>query len=204
MKSIPEVIRKDHNFGWFIGTQVVVNLSGMAWGFLAVYALQRWNLPDGQVGGYTAWMLIGQAIANLVMGFVADRRGYKLVVELSILMAVVALAITFLASDPTWIYLVFVLRGGSLAGFMLSMLMVFEFSTPDVRPTYIGLNNTVVGIVSLIAPIIGSGIASLAGYPVLFQVSTFLGLAGLVMFFWLVREPRRVRPGQTIRDTGDA
>lgn len=190
LKTIPDIIRNDQNFARFIAAMVVSNLAGMGWGFLAVYALQRWHLPDGQVGGFTAWMLIGQALSNLVMGFLGDRKGYKLVLELSTLMAVASLALTFLAADPFWIYIVFILRGASLAGFMVAMLMPLEFSSRALRPTYIGLNNTVAGVISLVAPLLGSAIASITSYPILFGISAVLGLVSFGILHWLVREPR--------------
>jgi MFS family permease len=99
------------------------------------------------------------------------------------------------APAPTWFHAVFALVGASTAGFMLSGIMIaFEFSTPDLRPTYIGLNNTVSGIAAGVAPLIGGWLAGAAGYRPLFAVACATGLAGFALLRWSVREPRQTQP----------
>ena len=82
-QSLPAVLKKDANFRGYIISQMVINLGGMAWGFLAVYAFEHWHLPDGRVNLFNAWLLGGQALSNLLFGALADRKGYKIVMEIS-------------------------------------------------------------------------------------------------------------------------
>jgi MFS family permease len=152
--KLPDVLRKDKNFRWYLFAQLFIGLGGMAWGFLAVYALETWNLSDGKVGTFTTAMLIGQASANLIYGILADKYGYKLILIISICLAFLAVCLPLLIFDPNWFYLVFVLRGMSLSGFFLAGMIVYEFSNADVRPTYVGLNNTWLGTMSMLAPIV--------------------------------------------------
>ncbi|RLC89746.1 MAG: MFS transporter [Chloroflexi bacterium] len=192
-RRLPTILRADLNFRRYLLSQVVVTTGGMAVGFLAVYAVQRWRLPDSQAGSFTASMLIGQALSNLLFGVLADRKGHKLVLEWSTLLGALAVGLAGLAPAPAWFHAVFALTGASAAGFMLSGIMiVFEFSIPDVRPTYIGLNNTVSGVVAAVAPLLGGWLAGVAGYRVLFGVAFVVELAGLALLHWSVREPRRV------------
>ena len=87
------------------------------------------------------------------------------------------------------------MRCFSAVSAMLSGIMiVFEFSTPDVRPTYIGLNNTVGGAVNVVAPLLGGWLAGAAGYRALFALAFVIGLAGFALLHWSVREPRQTRP----------
>jgi len=189
---LPAILRGDLNFRRYLLSQIVITVGGMAVGFLAVYAVQRWHLPDSQAGSFTASMLIGQALSNLLFGVLADRQGHKLVLELSILLGALAVGLASLAPAPAWFYIVFALSGASAAGFMLSGIMiVFEFSAPDVRPTYIGLNNTVVGAVAAVAPMVGGWLAGAVGYRELFAVACGIGLMGFVLLHWSVREPRQ-------------
>ena len=69
------------------------------------------------------------------------------------------------------------------------MLVVMEFSAPEKRPTYAGLTNTSVGIISMIGPLIGAWLA-IAGYNWLFAVSAVTSLLALLLLHWWVREPR--------------
>ncbi len=188
---LPEILRGSLNFRRYLVSQGVISLGGMASGFLAVYAVQRWSLPDSQAGSFTASMLVGQALSNLLFGALADRKGHKAVLELSTLAGVLAVALASLASGPEWFHFVFALLGASAAGSMLSGIMiVFEFCAPDQRPTYIGLSNTVIGVVAAVTPMIGGLLADLVGYRPLFVVSVVFGLLGLALLRWSVREPR--------------
>lgn len=188
---LPGIWRGDANFRRYIISQAMLNLSGLAWGFIAVYAAQRWNLSDGKVGEYTIAMLVGQALANLVLGPLGDRHGYKLVIELSNIAAIITAVLCLVARQPIWFFAVFALRGVTNAGFMLSMMITYEFSSPEVRPTYIGMTNTITGIASGISPILGGLVAQRLGYPALFQATLGLIIIGVVMMHFWVREPRK-------------
>jgi MFS family permease len=192
-KSLPAVLKKDVNFRRYITSQVVINLGGMAWGFLAVYVFEHWHLPDGRVNLFNAWLLAGQALSNLAFGPLADRKGYKIVMEISVLMGLLSLGLAILAPNPDWFSLVFLLRGFSLGGGFLSLLFILEFSTPSIRPTYIGLNNTISGIFSAIAPIVGGLLAEVIGYNNLFQVALVFSLAGFALLHWMVHDPRHTQ-----------
>jgi len=191
LSSLPAILRSDPNFRLFMLSQIVVVLGGMAVGFLTVYAVQRWNLPDGQAAVFTISMLMGQAVSNLIFGWLADRKGHKLVLELSALCGALAVGVASIAPSPLWFYIVFALVGASAAGFILSGIMiVFEFCEPEIRPTYIGLNNTVMGVFAALTPLLGGWLAITVGYQALFVISFIIGLAGLALLRWTVREPR--------------
>jgi MFS family permease len=197
-RRLPSVLRADPNFRSYLLSQAVISFGGMAVGFLTVYAVQRWRLPDGQAGIYTASMLIGQAVSNLLFGLLADRRGHKVVLELSTLLGILGVGLAALAPSPSWFYAVYVLLGANTAGLLLSGLMIaLEFCPADLRPTYIGLNNTVRGVASGLAPILGGWLAQVAGFRPLFAIACAIGLFGLAMLRWSVREPRQVHSSQS-------
>ena len=86
---------------------------------------------------------------------------------------------------------------------MLSGIMItFEFCTADVRPTYIGLNNTVTGVAAGIAPLIGGWLAGAAGYRTLFAMAFVIGMVGLALLHWSVREPRQTQ--SAVKSVGEA
>jgi MFS family permease len=163
----------------------------MGTGFVTVAVVQRWAVPDGTVGVYTASMLVGQTLGNLIFGFLADRRGHKLPLELGALSAVVAFAIAWLAPSPEWYYAVFALLGVTLGAVIVSgILVIMEFSEPQRRPTYVGLANTGTGLAGVAAPLVGAALASGASYGVLFAASASINLAALILMRWWVKEPR--------------
>jgi MFS family permease len=196
-----DAVRADPNFRRYLLSQMVTTVGRMAVGFLTVYAVQRWRLSDSRAGGFTAPLLIGQALSNLLFGALADRQGHKLVLELSTLSSVLAVGLAVFAPAPAWFYPVFALIGTSNAGFMLSGIMIIpEFSTSNLRPTYIGVNNTVTGAVAALAPVFGAWLAGTVGYRGLFAVASLIGLAGFVLLRWSVREPRQANPASAEGD----
>jgi MFS family permease len=196
--SLPAVLRAHPNFGRFLTSQAAIRLGGMATGFLAVYAVQKWDLPDEQAAVYTMAMLVGQAVSNLPFGFVGDRNGQKLVYELSEIIWLVALVLALVAPSPAWFYVVFVLAGISFSGSYQSGVMIgLEFSSPEERPTFIGLNSTVSGLAAGVAPLLGGWLASQLGYEALFIVAFGMTAAGLASLHWLVTEPRQQPEGAT-------
>ncbi len=191
-RRLPAIVDAHPNFRRYLSSQAVLRLSTMATGFLAVYAVQRWQLPDEQAGAFTIAMVAGQALGNLPFGFIGDRWGQKLVMELSAAAWILGLAIALVAYSPAWFYAVFALMGASFAGSYQSGVMIgMEFSSPEMRPTFIGLNSTVSGIAAGIAPLIGGWLAAVMGYQALFGAALFTALVGLASLHWLVREPRQ-------------
>jgi len=188
--SLPGIVRDDKNFRGFLVARLLLALGGMGWGFVTVAAVSRWHLPDSTVGLFTVSLLIGQTVGNLGLGFLADRFGHKLSLEVGAAAAFLAYVLALVAPSPGWQYLVFALLGViSAALFVSGILMVMEFSAPERRPTYVGLANTGTGLVSMLAPMIGAWLAS-AGYGWLFAVTAGVNLAALAALHWGVQEPR--------------
>ena len=190
-RNLPQVLRRDRNFSMYLITQMVFSLSGMATGFLVVYTVKTWNLPDAQASGFTIALQVGLALANLFFGFLADRKGHKLNLEICSLISVVSLGVAIAAPGPLWFYLVFFLRGAvSAAMFISGISIVYEFTDADNRATYIGLANTVPGVASALAPLIGGWLVGVINYQAMFAISAVIGLVGYVLLRFTVREPR--------------
>lgn len=193
-RTLPEVLRKDRNFGNYLVAQILYMLSGMATGFLAVYAAQKWGLTDAYAGGFVIAMQVGTALANLFFGFLADRTGHKLSLEFAFLASALSLGLVAIAPSPLWFFPIFFLRGAVMAGsFISGISIVYEFTGADNRPTYIGLANTIPGVAGALAPLIGGWLASAAGYPVMFILSTVIAAASLAVLRFLVKEPRKMK-----------
>jgi MFS family permease len=191
--KLPAILRQDHNFRWFLICQVLLNFGGMAWGFLAVFSVDRWQLSDGYVGTFATALLIGQSIGNLFFGMLGDRKGYWIVIICGSIISFITLLLPLMITTPAWFYLVFGLRGLSLGAGMMTLLIALEFCAPEVRPTYIGISNTTLGIVGIFAPILGGLLAQQAGYEPLFIAAAVLTAIGLLLFVFTVHEPR-VKP----------
>jgi MFS family permease len=192
LRQLPALIRRDGNYVRFLIGRTVANLGTMAAGFFMVYGKESIPGSLGQVGTLTAILVGSQAIVNLLWGFVADRKGHKIVLCGAAVFMALATAAAWAASSVAWLWMTFALLGMSMSANSVSrMNIILEFCAPEDRPTYIGLTNTMLAP-GMLAPVLGGWLATWVGYRGLFVVSMVLCvLGGLLLAFW-VREPRHV------------
>ncbi len=190
-RNLMILLREDTNYRRYLWSRVGWAFGSMGTGFIAVYAARRFALPDQAAGTFTTILVASQMVANLILGELADRRGHKLTLELSVVAIFVAMMLAFIGPGPLWLYVSFGFLGIGLAGNSLSSLSItMEFSKPESRPTYIGLANTTAGVAATIAPLVAGWIAGWAGYRVLFAISLMACGATFIFMKRGVREPR--------------
>jgi MFS family permease len=196
LRSLPHIVRRDRGYLRYLGARSVVLLGSMATGFYMVYGAERFGVAERDVGLVTALLVGSQAVSNLVWGIVADRIGHKRVLIGEAVCVALAAAVASFAVSPVWLWVTFILMGISVAASGVSALtIVLEFSGPEERPTYIGLTNTLLAPVAVLAPIFGGWLAGWRGYETMFLVAGLLALLGAILMAGWVREPReRARP----------
>jgi MFS family permease len=89
---------------------------------------------------------------------------------------------------------VFIAYGAALSGQILANLgYILDIAPDELRPTYIGLANTILGFVSFI-PIVGGEIVDRYGYEEVFLTATFLSLGAVFLSGALTDTHARTRP----------
>ena len=195
LAAVPGLVRQDPPFRRFLIARSVLALAAMGSGFVTVAALRRWAVSDATVGLYTAAVLVGQTIGNLVFGWMGDRYGHKRSLEWGAAAYGAAFALAWLAPAPAWYYAVFVLLGIAAGAMVVSgMMVVLEFCVPERRPTYVGIGNTVVGVASLAGPLLATGLASIDVNWVFAPSIAFSAVAWAVMRWWVAEPRRAARP----------
>ena len=188
--ELPGIVRRDHNFRRFLVARGMLTLGGLGTGFITVSAIDRWQIADSVVGVYTAVYMIGQTAGTLAFGFLADRFGHKLSLEIGALASTLAFGLALAAPAPGWIFAVFFLLGINVGAVLVSGILVnMEFCAPPRRPTYVGIANTTTGLTAIAAPLLGAWLAT-TGYGWLFGAGAAANLAAFVALHWWVREPR--------------
>jgi len=189
---IKTVMGENKNFRNFLTSQGMTYLGSMAFGFVAVYSIQRFNLPNASAAIFTAILIGGGAVGFALWGFAGDRLGYKLVLIYSGLCWVLGLTLLIIASSVVWVFPAFAFMSIANSGhFIGDINIVMEFSSISERPTYIGLARTLTGPVLLIAPILAGAIVQIRSYQTMFAVSIFFSVIGLILLVKLVVEPRQ-------------
>ena len=187
---IPGVLRADPNYTRFLGAMAVLYFGGMSGSFLAVAARQQFGLSESVIVTFPIAMYAGQALGNLACGWIADRFGYKILQVIANVANVLLLAAAALAPAPWMYYVVFGLKGISIAADILGSMITLEFSTPELRPAYIGIYNTSSGMVFIFSPVLAGWLAGNMGYESLFWLTAAITAVGIVLLVVLVRDPR--------------
>lgn len=202
-----QLLRTDAIFRRYMGMRTALGLAGIALPFYGVYARNVLGAPEGMVGIYVAVRVGAGLLANLPWGSLGDRKGNRLVALWlslgSALTSLLALALAgWVAISPSggpWLpYLalpLFLLNGAlAPASMLVGSNFLLELVPEAERPLYLGLSNTLIGIVVLISGF-GGLVVDLLGYAGLFGLSALLCL----LAWWWSRGLPEPRVGQPPR-----
>jgi DHA2 family methylenomycin A resistance protein-like MFS transporter len=164
----------------------------MASGFYTVYGLRAWDAPASSAGVFTALLVAGHALGTLILGWVADHAGHRLVLLVGMASTAAANVVALVAPTLPVFETVFVLAGVQTAALNISaMNVLLEFApVPAERPTYVGLGTTSLAPVAFASPLVAGLLADSLGFRVVFVVALVMGGTGLAMLATRVRDPR--------------
>ena len=193
--SVPALLRADRNFSWFLLARVLSFGAAVASGFFTVYALRVLHAPAADVGLFTALHLAGQMAGQLVLGWLADRAGHRLVLVIAVLAAAAMNAVALVAASVGVFAVVFALNGLFTGAIQVSALNVLlEFApTPEQNPTYVGIERTFLAPFGFALPLAGGLVIDGVGYGVVFAASAVCSIASAAVLGTLVHDPRRTR-----------
>jgi MFS family permease len=190
-----DLLRREANLRWFLMARTLGVMGTMATGFYAVAALRVHGAADWHVGVFTTALLFGEVVGGLLLGWLADRAGHRLVVMASFAASAAANAVALLVPSLDVFPLVFALAGVQIGAISVSGLSVLLEFAPEVgeQPIYIGLGSTALAPASLVAPLLAGYLADAAGFPALFATALAFGAGALALLLSRVRDPRHVR-----------
>ena len=184
LPSLGTILRTDIPFRSMILTRMLTSLFAMASPFYIGFATVQLGLSStvavptllamqtlGSIGGALIYTWLG-ARSNLMY--------IRLALGMAAFLPVSALLATVLGPLP--LYLGFLVSGITVGNLFLSFYnWILTYATPDQRPLYTGLFNTVVAVTTLIAPFVGGTIAQQIGYEALFVVALVMVLGALLV-----------------------
>ena len=189
--ELPEIIRTNRNFARYLISQFLVILGTMGVSFYIIYGRYTFGVSDGFAGSLTVVALISQSAGVPLLGWLSDRLGHKWLGEFTTVLGVAALVLMLFLPGSGWLYPVFILMNLSLAGMRISRSCItMEFGGLDKLPTFTALSGTLLGVPTLLAPIIGGWVLDSFGFSALFAVALVFSLSGFVLLRLGVRDPR--------------
>lgn len=192
LSRVPALLRHNRNMSWFLVARAFSVVGMMGVGFYTVYALRTFAAPHWQVGVFTAALFSGQIVGNIVLGWLADRAGHRIVIMIGVAATVAANVVALVAPALETFRIVFALAGIHLAAFNVSTFNVLLEFAPTVaeRPTYVGLGLTAQAPVAFAAPLVAGVMAEAFGFGPMFFVAAVFGVTGLGLLLTRVRDPR--------------
>ncbi|MBI5879977.1 MAG: MFS transporter [Chloroflexi bacterium] len=200
LPALGRVLRTDGHFRRVTAARLVGGMANMALPFYIIFATDRLGFAADNVGLFVSAQVLGGLLAGTVLGYLSERSGSKAVIlaALTIQLAAPLLALGVFATGGTlgalgpWVYaLVFVAVGvGQSSGILGFINYVLELAPPQERVTYVGLTNTLSGVLAL-APLIGAALVDAVSYTGMFIVVVAVLAVSLMLTVPIV-EPRRL------------
>lgn len=184
------LLKADSRFRWYLVTRALSQLGHMAAGFYAVYAIQRFHAGPLVVARLTAVFALSQTLANPVMGWAADRWGFRDPKRLGLAASGLGALIAMAARSPQLLYLSMALAGvAAVAIFTFPLAMNVEFGDDRNRAVYIGLSSTLTAPAIVGAPILGGWLADALGFQPTFALAALGAGAAIVALERMRRVP---------------
>jgi len=187
LKQLGGVWRGDRNFRRLMGYRWLIGLMNLALPFYILHATEVVDLPARTTGWFVSVQMVGGIVASVGLGWLSERHGPRPVIWLGatavLLSPLLALCIHYAGEGPLLpaYSLVYFLLGVANSAWMLGPLnYVLEMAPDGRRPLYVGLYNTLAGVL-VPASLAGGFILRATSYPALFGVTA----AGVAAGLWL-------------------
>jgi len=191
-KRLFSILKREKNFRNFLVFDSLMMLANMSHAFFAVYAIEKFSLPESYAGTFTIVMMTSMIIGSLYFGYVADRYGHRINLIWASAFTGFASLVALFSPYVQLYYFVFVGASLNLTVLMVSRLTIIaEICSEDDRPTYVALTNMVT------APFILSGmfggiIVNVLGFNTLFLIAAIISVVSLLWLILKVIEPRSI------------
>ena len=186
-RSWLRAVAGDRVFRRFIVGRILTGVGNMAIPFYVGHAQQVLHLSDATIGVFAIAQTVASLASGLGLGLISDRRGPRAVIWIGGLAGLAAplyALVTHLCGAPllVWAYpTVFVFLGISASstwpGFFNYLLSV---APDDGRATYVGLANTIAGLLTL-GPVLGGWLLQASSHTVLFSAALMLVGVGFLV-----------------------
>ncbi|MHB1354423.1 MAG: MFS transporter [Anaerolineae bacterium] len=196
LPSIGQVLRTDKPFRAMVITRMLTSLYAMAIPFYIGFATVQLGISSTvAVPVLLAMQTIGGLCGSLLLTLLGAHRN---VVHIRLALGCAAFlplsALLAGVMGPLPLYAGFLVSGVALGSIFLSFQnWIITYTTPNQRPLYTGLFNTLSTVITLLSPLIGGTIAQQVGYEELFIVALVMALGALYVALRHLPDPDRAR-----------
>jgi MFS family permease len=186
------ILRKDRDFRWYLVARTLTQFATMGFAFYTIYAVKEFGVDERLIGVLTGILLFTEVIMNPIMGWIGDRRGHLITIQMGMVATIASVLLAWGAQNVLWFFPVFILAGiANIAAWVVPLSMTLEFGSESQRPTYIGLANTLIAPSTFLAPVLAGWLIDKTTYQVAFLAAALAGVATLVVLLIGVTDPRK-------------
>ena len=143
------------------------------------------------LGTLTVAFTLAGTLSNLVWGFIADRRGFRLAFLTSIALWIASTLLLLVSQGLLLHVVVFIGIGAATQGFQSTAInLTLEFGHRDDVPLRIAIANSSSEVAGTLGPLLGGVLAAWLGYEAVFISSMAFLVLGGAMVNAYVPEPR--------------
>jgi MFS family permease len=191
-RRLKRIYLEDKNFRNYVVSRALAAVTMMPLAFYGVDLQARFNLPLSAAGTFTLFLVIGQALFNILFGYLGDLLGRKVAISGFFLGHFLATMTAIFATEPWMAYLTFVFIGMAFgAGQSSFMVFVYEFAGEggDRKLYYAALDSAVAPFLVIYISIAGL-IVETWGTGLLYGISAGVLLLGWWLFLFKVKAPQ--------------
>ena len=197
-REFPGLIRNDRRFGAFVASQLFAHGGRIAAPFYVIFVASSGDVSGATLGVLALAFLGADTLSNIVWGYLGDRKGFRLVLILSLAIWITATGLLAASAGFAAIVLAFVGLGSAQAGCQMSgQTMVLEFGSRDDTSMRIAVASTAEGVMASLGPLVGGLLAGAMGYLATFGASVACLATAIVIVLVAVPEPRTGRSSES-------
>jgi len=186
------ILSTDKDFRWYVLARMLTQFATMGFAFYTIYAVREFGVDVRLIGFLTGLLLFTEVFMNPFLGWLGDRRGHLLTLQIGIVATIASVLLAMGAQGVAWFFPIFILAGiANVAAWTVPLSMTLEFGSESQRPAYIGLSNTLVAPATFIAPILAGLLIDNVSYELAFLLSGAAGILTLLVLLIGVKDPRR-------------
>lgn len=186
---------RDHNTQAFMVGRALTVCGFSVLPFITLYytSASGGNLSDSFVVSCGAALSLAAATSQLMLGRIGDRRGHRTGLIFGASMQVVTLMVVLSTSGPASCLLAYFCAGVAVGSTSLANFnLLLETCPHDSRVAHITVNNIVLGLSSVVAPLLSAWMAEQWGLRPLFLVCLILSVSSVIWLIIRLREPRHM------------
>ena len=193
-QAVGPILREQPDFRRFFIARALASFGRMALPFYILFAGTRMELTGTVLGVLTTIWMLTSSTANLGWGMLADRRGYKIVMLVTLAFWIGSHVQLLFVEGFAGIATFFVLMGAASGGFNQSAQnMVLEFGRFEDIPIRLAASGSAVNLIATVGPVLGGAVVAAFGYVELFVLTILLQAVAFVIMLVSVAEPRHGR-----------